>query len=309
MILWAGVLGTIVGWSLADSASLGFILGGLFGMVAGWFMQRGIRAEVATATGALQEQIDGLLARESAYPVASASDAPADRTATSPSTIAQVTLVPPATSPDRPTVAASTPRTDTRDPSPGTPSEPGVIQALVSIAKDWLFGGNTIVRIGLVILFVGLSFLASYAASAGLFPIELRLALVVAIGIVLLTVGFRARTARPGFGLALQGGGIATVYLALFAGARLYDTFPVAAAFVLMIVVCALGCALALLQRSQALAGTAFAGGFAVPLLLASFLVQTGLAILWTLSALAMMVLAYRGGQRALWLVGAGLLG
>ena len=43
--------------------------------------------------------------------------------------------------------------------------------------------------------------------------------------------------------------------------------------------------------------------------LLASFTVQTGIAILWTLLALALMVTAHRRGQRTLWLVGAGLLG
>jgi uncharacterized membrane protein len=40
-----------------------------------------------------------------------------------------------------------------------------------------------------------------------------------------------------------------------------------------------------------------------------SFVVQTGYAILWTLLALTMMVLAHRRAQRPLWLVGAGLLG
>ncbi|WP_420607104.1 DUF2339 domain-containing protein [Novosphingopyxis sp.] len=40
-----------------------------------------------------------------------------------------------------------------------------------------------------------------------------------------------------------------------------------------------------------------------------SFVVQTGLAILWTLVALALMVLAHRRGARIVWLIGAGLLG
>jgi uncharacterized membrane protein len=40
-----------------------------------------------------------------------------------------------------------------------------------------------------------------------------------------------------------------------------------------------------------------------------SFLVQTGYAILWTLLALALMVLAHRRAQRPLWMLGASLLG
>ncbi|MEO6103673.1 MAG: DUF2339 domain-containing protein, partial [Pseudoxanthomonas sp.] len=43
--------------------------------------------------------------------------------------------------------------------------------------------------------------------------------------------------------------------------------------------------------------------------LLANVVVQTGLAILWTALALALMVFAHRRVQRTLWLVGAGLLG
>jgi uncharacterized membrane protein len=43
--------------------------------------------------------------------------------------------------------------------------------------------------------------------------------------------------------------------------------------------------------------------------LFGSFVVQTGYAILWTLLALTLMVLAHRRVQRPLWLVGAGLLG
>jgi uncharacterized membrane protein len=43
--------------------------------------------------------------------------------------------------------------------------------------------------------------------------------------------------------------------------------------------------------------------------LLGSFAVQTGLAILWTLLALALMIWAHRQGNRVPWIVGAGLLG
>ncbi|MDO5086686.1 MAG: DUF2339 domain-containing protein, partial [Comamonadaceae bacterium] len=129
---------------------------------------------------------------------------------------------------------------------------------------------NTIVRVGLVILFVGLSFLARYAAQAGLLPVELRLSAIGAAGLALLAVGFRQRLARPGFGLSLQGAGVAVLYLTVFGAFRFYALVPPLAAFVLMVAVCAGGCALALLQNARALALLAFAGGFAVPLLLSS---------------------------------------
>ncbi|MFN5901745.1 MAG: DUF2339 domain-containing protein, partial [Novosphingobium sp.] len=149
-----------------------------------------------------------------------------------------------------------------------TPLEPNLAERALAAVRGWLFGGNTIVRVGLVILFVGLSFLARYAANAGLFPIELRLAMVGAVGAVLLAVGFNRRVQRPDFGLALQGAGVGVLYLTVFAAARVFEVMPPLAAFALMIVIAALGCALALLQDSKLMALAAFAGGFAVPVLL-----------------------------------------
>ena len=307
MIWWIGVLGALIGWCLADFESYGFLLGGSFGVVAGWIMRRSVRAEVLKATAALQAQVDLLLARESAAPLPPAPEVAVTGAATELSSVPAPDLRALLPEPPTPPVAASS--AAARDQPPAEPNEPGAIEAVVAMAlttaKNWLLGGNTVVRVGLVILFVGLSFLASYAASAGLFPIELRLALVVAIGIALLTVGFRTRTGRPGFGLALQGTGIATIYLALFAAAKLYDTFPIVGAFVLMIVVCALGCALALLQRSQALACTSFTGGFAVPLLLAGGGGSiVGVFIYYTVLNLAILFIAHRQSWRVLNLVG-----
>lgn len=105
---------------------------------------------------------------------------------------------------------------------------------------------------------------------AGLFPMELRLAAMGVAGLALLGVGFRKRSAKPGFALALQGAGVAVTYLTVFAAFRLYTLLPPLAAFGLMIVVCALSYALALLQNSRALAVAAFAGSFAVPILLST---------------------------------------
>lgn len=297
MIFWIGVLGAVVGWCLGDFEEFGFILGGILGIAMGWIVRRSLRAEVAKATAGLQAQIDMLLASGVAVPFPTAA----------------VVMAP---ARERPVFQAESAapveaeaRADVPEPSRPEPREPTIVAVLLTVAiaraKEWLLGGNTVVRIGLVILFVGLSFLASYAASAGLFPIELRLALVAAIGTVLLAVGFRTRTSRPGFGLALQGAGIATIYLALFAAAKLYGSFPLAAAFVLMTMVCALGCALALLQRSQALASTSFAGGFAVPLLLASGGGSIlGVFVYYTILNLAILVIAHRQSWRVLNLIG-----
>ncbi|TVV74719.1 DUF2339 domain-containing protein, partial [Sphingomonas solaris] len=59
------------------------------------------------------------------------------------------------------------------------------------------------------------------------------------------------------------------------------------------------------LRIAHHLLGVAWSG----PALMGSFVVQTGLSILWTLLALALTLTAHRRGQRTMWLAGAGLLG
>lgn len=145
----------------------------------------------------------------------------------------------------------------------------GIEHAFIT-AKNWLLGGNTIVRAGLVVLFMGLAFLSRYAFAAGFFPIPLRLAVVAATAMVLLVIGWQQRQRKPDFALALQGASVAVMYLTVFAAFRLYELLPSSVAFFAMVLVCVLGCTLALQQNSQALAVAAFAGGFAAPVLLAT---------------------------------------
>jgi uncharacterized membrane protein len=189
--------------------------------------------------------------------------------------------------------------------APVPPATPNAIKLGLNAARTWLFGGNTIVRSGLVILFIGLSFLARYAAAAGLLPVEFRLAVIAAVGVVLLAVGFRQQQAKPGFALALQGAGVAVMYLTVFAAFRLYGMLPDVLAFGLMAVVCALSCALALLHNSRALAVVAFAGGFAVPVLLSSGQgSHVSLFSYYLLLNLAILFIAHQRAWRILNIVG-----
>ncbi len=207
--------------------------------------------------------------------------------------------------PDQVAATANT-STASRTPTPATKSQVNtVIDQSFEAAKNWLMGGNTIVRVGLVILFIGLSFLARYAAAAGLLPVELRMAVIGAFGIALLAIGFKKRTDKPGFALGLQGAGVAVMYLTVFAAFKLYDMLPALLAFGFMIIVCALSCALALLQNSRALAVAAFAGGFAVPILLSTGQgSHVGLFSYYTVLNLAIMFIAYKKSWRFLNVMG-----
>ncbi|WP_446513551.1 hypothetical protein, partial [Photobacterium sp. DNB22_13_2] len=44
------------------------------------------------------------------------------------------------------------------------PHEPDWVERAVGAARDWLLGGNSVVRVGILILFFGVAFLLKYAA-------------------------------------------------------------------------------------------------------------------------------------------------
>jgi uncharacterized membrane protein len=144
--------------------------------------------------------------------------------------------------------------------------EPAVAAAL-SFAKELLFGGNTVVRVGILILLIGVVLLLRWAAEHAILPIELRLVGTALLAIALIVVGFRQRSARPGFSRTLQGGGIAGLYLVVFFAFRTYGLIPAPLAFALLVGIAAASAALAVLQDSRSLIMIAQVFGFAAPLL------------------------------------------
>ena len=133
--------------------------------------------------------------------------------------------------------------------------------------RDYFTGGNTLVRVGVLILFFGVAFLLRYLAEHTHVPIQLRLSAVACSGLVLLVLGWRLRSRRSGYALALQGGGIGILYLTTFAALRLYSLLPPAVAFGLLVAIAAFSAVLAVWQDSQAFAVLAVTGGFLAPIL------------------------------------------
>jgi uncharacterized membrane protein len=149
----------------------------------------------------------------------------------------------------------------------GRKARPDVSDTAWHLVRDYFTGGNTLVRVGIVVLFCGIAFLLRYLAQHSKIPIELRLSAVALGGIVLLGLGWRLRVRRSGYALALQGGGVGILYLSVFAGLRLYSLLAPGAAFALLIVIAILSAALAILQDSQAFALLGASGGFLAPVL------------------------------------------
>ena len=158
-----------------------------------------------------------------------------------------------------PVAATSRPTSASPTPSPW-----------LAAVRGWLFGGNTIVKAGIGILFIGLAFLAKFASEHVHVPVEMRLAAIGGVALVLLGLGWRLRLRRSAYAQALQGGAIAVLYLTLFVAFRFYGVLSAAPVFGLMVVVAALAAALAVLQDSRALAVIGALGGFATPLLVST---------------------------------------
>ncbi|WP_438869933.1 DUF2339 domain-containing protein [Pseudomonas sp. L1(2025)] len=154
-----------------------------------------------------------------------------------------------------------------RPQQPVTPPGPNLIERAISGARDWLFGGNTVLRVGVVLLFLGLAFLLRYATEGVVVPIELRYAGVAGAAIALLGLGWWLRLRNSNYGLMLQGTGIAVLYLTVFAAMRLHPLIDPGAAFALLVVITVFSAILAITQDALGLACAAALGGFAAPIL------------------------------------------
>ncbi len=134
-------------------------------------------------------------------------------------------------------------------------------------ARNWLFGGNTVLRVGVVLLFLGLAFLLRYATEGMVVPIELRYAGVAASALGLLGLGWWLRQRNSSYALMLQGTGIAVLYLTVFAAMRLHPLLDSKAALGLLVAVTVFSAILAITQNALGLAAAAALGGFAAPIL------------------------------------------
>jgi uncharacterized membrane protein len=313
MVIWGAIWGAVLAllWPGYGGEEFRLVFGLMLGALAGWSLRIVVRHEVARQALA-----------QHAAPAAAAVTVTA-----APSPVPVSAPVPPAVpegaqvaTPEagvaartQPTVAARTQPTvatqsETAVAAARPPVPPDFLTTLVARARDWLFGGNTVVRLGVLVLFVGLAFLAKYAVENALIPPALRLAAIGAAGIALFVVGLRLRKrgdARLAYALTLQGAGIAVLYLTVFAAYRLYQFLPSAAAFGALALVCLFSAIIALAQDAPALAFIAFAGGFAAPVL-----VSTGqgshvaLFSYYLLLGVAIAVIAWLRAWRALNLLG-----
>jgi len=263
------IVGAIIG---AVGGGEGALFGAIVGLFAGIAMSRSRQVvdetwkkNVEDALRQLHQRVEAIERTGVASAQAPAAPAPAEPAVeAAPAADRRVAAMSAAVGNEPPTVAVSPVPAKEEIPAerPSAPKAPSQ-----DPFTRWLFGGNTLVRVGVIVLFFGVAFLLKYAAERDLVPIELRLAAVALGGIALLIVGWHLRAKRPGYGLMLQGGGIGVLYLTIFAAFRLYKMLPGELAFGLLAGMAAFSAVLAIVQDSRSLAITGVAGGFLAPIL------------------------------------------
>lgn len=138
---------------------------------------------------------------------------------------------------------------------------------LLQIIKNFFTQGNVVAKVGIIILFFGVAFLAKYAAERNVFPVELRLIMAALVAMVLLSLGWFLRDKKTNYALTLQGGGLAIFFLTVFIAYRMFGLIPALPTLLIMIFLTLSGVFLALAQNSRSLAILAIIGGFLAPIM------------------------------------------
>ena len=298
LVLWGAICGGVLGllWR-GYNWEFHLVFGAVLGALAGWGLRQAVLAEIRAALAGTAPVPRAIAPRPVERPVAE------DFQVTMPQPLPQPVPAAP-TAPTTPTAAAPRP-----SPAPvPVPQRPDLVTALFERGRAWLFGGNTVVRMGVLVLFVGLAFLAKYAVDHALLPPELRLAAIGAAGIALFAGGFWLRGKSPdklAYALTLQGAGVAVLYLTVFAAFRLYQFLPAGASFAALGLICAFAAVIAVAQNAIAMAFIGFAGGFAAPILVSTDQGNhVGLFSYYLLLGVAIAALAWVKAWRALNLLG-----
>jgi uncharacterized membrane protein len=132
-----------------------------------------------------------------------------------------------------------------------------------------LWSGNPLAKIGIVLLFFGVASGLRLAVDYGLLPVELRLLVTAAGGIALIVFGLAKarREERRNFGLAVQGGGFALLYLVGYFMLARYTMIGAGLAFGIFAALGVVCVFLAAKQDGPALAVLGLSGAFLAPVL------------------------------------------
>lgn len=146
-------------------------------------------------------------------------------------------------------------------------SATNIVTSLWASATQWFFGENLVVRVGALVLLVGVVLLLKLASQYIEVSMPVRMALVALGGLVITAVGYRTTAKKRNYGLTLQGVGFAVIYLTVFASFKLYGLLPSTLTFGVLALLAGLTVMFSVWQNALPLAVLAFGGAFFAPIL------------------------------------------
>ncbi len=207
-----------------------------------------------------------------------------------------------------PQSAPSAPPPPAAPPGGGVPFSERLGMGLPDWDWEWLFGGNWLARIGVVALVIGIGFFLKLAFDNAWIGETGRVVLGLVGGLALLGAGEYWRGKYPIWAQPLTGGGLAILYLAIFAAFSLYGLIPASWALGFFFLVTLTAAGLALRYESFVIAVLGILGGFATPLLLAEQLPDQRVLLAYVL-VLDLGVLALATFRNWRWFTLLGLIG
>jgi uncharacterized membrane protein len=139
--------------------------------------------------------------------------------------------------------------------------------------REWeqILGGSWLARIGVLALIIGIAFFLKFAFDNDWIGPTGRIILGIVAGLVMLGLGYYWQKKYPILTQVLSGGGIAVLYLSIFASFAIYDLVHIYVAVSFLLLVSAASALLALYYNSMSLAIIGILGAFAAPFILGVF--------------------------------------
>ncbi|WP_426223608.1 DUF2339 domain-containing protein [Psychrobacter sp. DWR1-2-3] len=145
-----------------------------------------------------------------------------------------------------------------------------IVTSIIHSMQNWFFGGNLVVRVGVLVLLVGVVLLLRLLSDYIEIPITVKLISIGIIGLGLAALGLKLAKNRFAYGITLQGAGLAIAYLTTFFAYSAYHVLSSVPSFIGLGILSAITIGLAVRQNALPLALLALSGGFFAPILTSS---------------------------------------